>query len=82
MIAKARIGVVWGVPLVFAAGLTGCDLSQQKPETIDTAVVTRRVGGDTPAAASEGIDGKTASEGERSVRLFGPGVSRQRQTRI
>ena len=81
MIAKARIGGAWVLSLGFAIGLTACDLSQQKPETIDTTVVTKRVG-DSPVAAPEAIGGRSATEGERSVRLYGPGVSRQRQTRI
>ena len=76
MNAEARIGI----SLVVAMGLTACDLSQKKPEVIDTAVVTKRVG-DTPAAAPETVEAGSANE-ERSVRLFGPGISRQRQTRI
>ena len=74
MIAEVRIGIV----LVFALGLAACDLSQKKPEVIDTAVVTKRVG-DTAAAPPQAIE--DAGE-ERSIRLFGPGVSRERQTRI
>jgi hypothetical protein len=81
MIAKARIGIT----LVLAMGLAACDLSQQKkPEVIDTAVVTKRVG-DTAAAAPGAVGSGTEAAGageERSIRLFGPGVSRERQIRI
>ena len=76
MIAKARIGI----SLVLALGLAACDLSQKKPEVIDIAVVTKRVG-DTAAAVPQAIETGSAGE-ERSVRLFGPGISRERQTRI
>lgn len=59
--------------LVFAAVLaTACDLSQKKPET--SAGVFHS--GD---AAGRPHD---AARGERSIRLFGPGVSRQRQIRV
>jgi hypothetical protein len=81
MIAKAPIGISF----VLALGLAACDLSQQKkPEVIDTAVVTKHVG-DTavaaPGAVGSGPEAAGAGE-QRSVRLFGPGVSRERQTRI
>ena len=58
--------------LVLAALLTtACDqVSQKKPETGPARVETR---------AHSGPD---ASAGERSIRLFGRGVSRQRQTRV
>lgn len=76
MIAEARIGI----SLVLAMGLTACDPSQKKPEVIDASVVTQRVG-ETPAAVPAAAESASVRE-ERSVRLFGPGISRQRQTRI
>ncbi|HEX2827824.1 MAG TPA: hypothetical protein VHP37_15840 [Burkholderiales bacterium] len=66
--------------LALAMGLTACDPSQKKPEVIETAVLTQRVG-DTPATVPEAT-GSPSAGSERSVRLFGPGISRQRQTRI
>lgn len=48
--------------------LAGCDISQTKPET------ALRAG--TPS------DTVQPTPGDRSIRLFGPGVSRQKQTRV
>jgi hypothetical protein len=80
--------------LVLAALLTtACDeLSQKKPETASTTA------GPVPALAAPGhpsaggvvqapVEARSgsrtdASGGERSIRLFGRGVSRQRQIRV
>jgi hypothetical protein len=51
----------------------GCDVSQKMPQTGSPpapGAVTR------PAAVPE------ATAGEKSIRLFGPGVNRKRQTRV
>jgi hypothetical protein len=66
MFAAARISVLLAVPIVVVLGLGGCDWSQKKPETVATKI-------------GRSVD---SSFHERSVRLFGPGVSRKRQTRI
>ena len=73
--------------------ITGCDdLSQKKPQTGSptagavptlTAPEPRASGGSLGAP----VEARThpapaASGGERSIRLFGRGVSRQRQTRV
>ena len=56
-------------------GLGGCDVSQKKPETAAASLVTQHTG-EPPAAVA------AHARPERSIRLYGPGVSRQRQTRI
>ena len=66
-----------------ALGLTACDLSQKKPETT-TAVRAAHVSA-TPAAPAMQAPARSPGDSagsERSVRLYGPGVSRKRQTRI
>ena len=75
-----------------ALGLSGCDLSQKKPETqarlLSTgaaAVAEARVetsGIAIQSAAPEVGASVGSASNERSVRLYGPGVSRKRQTRI
>jgi ethanolamine transporter EutH len=88
MFAGVRIAVALPMSAVFALGLSACDLSQRKPETISTMLATKRVGDSSAAAAAVEVQpapDSTAAESsgfERSVRLYGPGVSRQRQTRI
>ena len=72
--------------LTFA--VTGCDMSQ-KPRTIAVevrpAVSAPAAPGDVLGAgstpAANAAAGREAS-GERSIRLYGPGVSRKRQTRV
>lgn len=78
--------------------LAACDWSQKKPETLTlragsavmsaapnaqrSSPVQPGIGvpmpGETQSGASRAIEGA----GERSLRLYGPGVSRKRQTRI
>jgi hypothetical protein len=66
MFPGAKTVLTLAVGAALAAGLSACDLSQKKPET---------------TATLQGAAGLSAAH-ERSVRLYGPGVSRQRQTRI
>ena len=74
-----------------ALALTACDVSQDAPQTIRAALP--RDAGVTPAAptridslpasATGGNGGGTGTgASERSIRLYGPGVSRKRQTRV
>ena len=83
------------VPLVAAValGLAACDLSQKKPETLPAMIAAGAVANSAPlntragAAGMQtpGREGTASAESagnERSVRLYGPGVSRKRQTRI
>ena len=89
MFARARIIVALAVPAALAL-LSSCDLSQKTPETIGTVLTTQRVteaaaAGSTAVQVQAPFPETTDAEGpghERSVRLYGPGVSRDRQTRI
>ena len=86
MFARALIPVALPIAAALAL-LTACDLSQKKPETVATTVATKRVS-DSPGAAIDvqaPVPQAANAEGsgsERSVRLYGPGVSRDLQTRI
>ena len=66
--------------LTMAAMLAmGCDVSQKTPQTGSLpapGAVAR------PAAANAAASLPEAATGEKSIRLFGPGVSRKRQTRV
>lgn len=53
--------------------LGGCDVSQKKPETVSPA---------TPVTVEPPALGTTTAPAERGMRLIGPGVSRERQTRV
>ncbi len=52
--------------------LMGCDAKPPKPET----------GSNTAAAPGAAVDQGAARAGEKSLRLYGPGVSRERQIRV
>ena len=83
-----------GVALVVAALLAlGCDISQNKPETSSERVSPAASAvHQTPAAPvlprsvvenpAEQRGNAVVESGEKSIRLFGPGVSRKRQTRV
>lgn len=75
--------------------LSACDISQKKPETINAALplataITQAVPGGIrwaqPAPAQGVIQpprvGGGDTEAAGSIRLYGPGVSRKRQTRV
>ena len=63
--------------------LTACDYSQKKPETGSTAGAHSGVVGSAAPAPSEAQRAPAESGvGDRSIRLFGRGVSRQRQIRV
>ena len=66
MFADSKTVLALALAAAFVPGLSACDISQKKPETI---------------AVPHATAGLSAAH-ERSVRLYGPGVSRQRQTRI
>ena len=78
--------------LVFGVGaIAACDVSQKTPETATPAVAfhpmgpagTVPIGGDVqPGEDTPLHDRVGAAVGERSIRLYGPGVSRKRQIRI
>lgn len=80
-----------------ALTLTACDLSQQKPQTIRTTLppgvgsaqaIPAPLASEQPsrAAVQAPAHGPAAGgdngAGERSIRLYGPGVSRKRQIRV
>ena len=67
MARRALVGMA-----IAAAFLIGCDAKPPKPETHGHAV-------SAPAAAGQP---DSVLSGERSMRLFGRGVSRQRQIRV
>lgn len=67
MARRALVGMA-----IAAALLIGCDAKPPKPETRGSGVTASASGGQPDAVLS----------GERSLRLFGRGVSRHRQIRI
>ena len=67
MARRAFVGMA-----IAAALLMGCDAKPPKPET----------GGTTASAPAGGVEPGAILPGERSMRLFGRGVSRQRQIRV
>jgi hypothetical protein len=93
------------LPLIGVAmlALAACDLSQQKPHTIRTAM-PKGYAGTAPALPdhqssetsrpdgasvqdplepqAEGATPSAPGAGGASIRLYGPGVSRKRQTRV
>jgi len=62
--------------------LTACDLSQKKPETIKAALPPAHANVRAPDAPGGSATGVENGAAERSIRLYGPGVSRKRQTRV
>jgi hypothetical protein len=78
--------------LVFGVGaIAACDVSQKTPETLTPVIAfnpigpagTVIIGGDAQAGAQTPLrDAVGAAVGERSIRLYGPGVSPKRQIRI
>ena len=82
MIAVARISLVLPFTTALVMGLGGCDLSQKKPETVAAKLVTQRVEGAQAAGEAQAGPTPEGPGSERSVRLYGRGVSRQLQTRI
>ena len=73
------------------AAIAACDVSQKTPQTESPAAAfnpvapagTVVIGGDTRSVADSPLRAGTgATIGERSIRLYGPGVSRKRQTRV
>jgi hypothetical protein len=86
MASRFVAAVVFGVGAIAA-----CDVSQKTPEIVTppTAVNpigpagTVAIGRDAqPGAETPLPDGIGVSAGDRSMRLYGPGVSRKRQIRI
>ena len=67
MAYRALLGVV------AALLITACDVSHKLPQT-DSLPTTTAIA-KPPGASAEAADGK-------SIRLFGPGVSRKRQTHV
>ena len=77
--------------LAFGVALIGaCDVSQKTPQTVAPAAVA---GPAAPGAVVVGREARNpadmphgsgvgATVGDRSMRLYGPGVSRKLQTRI
>ena len=79
--------------LLAASITTACDdLTQKKPQTVSTlgapfsalstAARGAAVGTVQAPVETRAVSDPEASSGERSVRLFGRGVSRQRQIRV
>jgi hypothetical protein len=73
------------------AAVAACDVSQKTPQTVVPAVVlsplapagTVAIGRDAQSTTDSPSHARTgATIGERSLRLYGPGVSRKRQTRV
>jgi hypothetical protein len=72
------------------AAIAACDVSQKTPQTSLPAATFNAVGpagtvviGRDAQGAADTLHARTgASVGERSIRLYGPGVSRKRQTRV
>jgi hypothetical protein len=72
--------------------LAACDLSQKTPETLTLRAgaaqqqfavpIAPSLGLQAPTETQSGVVPETSAGGERSIRLYGPGVSRKRQTRV
>jgi hypothetical protein len=90
MFAGDRIALAFPLSLAVALALSACDVSQKKPETFATLTTQWEAGSLVRSHGTADADAPTANpapaaqseRGERSVRLFGPGISRERQTRI
>jgi hypothetical protein len=83
---------------IAALALTACDLSRMRPETtraafpqnggatqaapapVGSSLSTAPATVQAPAASTS--NGAANAAGERSIRLYGPGVSRKRQIRV
>ena len=80
MAPLALAGIALGAVL-----LTACDYSQKKPETGVVSAPSAHagvVGSAAPAPSQAQRAPVESGVGERSIRLFGRGVSRQRQIRV
>ena len=82
MTPKALAGIALSAVL-----LTACDYSQKKPETGSLADAPSAQSGVIGSAAQAPAEAQRepaagSGAGERSIRLFGRGVSRQRQIRV
>jgi hypothetical protein len=76
---------------VGAVLITACDVSQKTPQT-SAVTVPATMKSPLGAAAPVGADVQQRADmpagfgaiatGEKSIRLYGPGVSRKRQTRV
>jgi hypothetical protein len=73
------------------AAIGACDVSQKTPQTGSPPPAfnavgpagTVAIGRDAQSVAETPLHaGAGAAVGERSIRLYGPGVSRKRQTRV
>jgi hypothetical protein len=72
--------------------LSGCDVSQKRPETAAVRAMSAPARlvprepmlapGGMPAGAADATGEHGTAGAERSIRLYGPGVSRKRQTRV
>jgi hypothetical protein len=80
---------VYAFAAVASIALCACDLSQTKPETMRTALSrvfapgaaeVRRAPAEAERDSAAPRLGITTTD--RSIRLYGPGVSRKRQTRV
>jgi hypothetical protein len=80
---------------IAALALGACDLSQTKPQTeaalpvragatqsIPDALEAARAAVQGPASSRGSATGVESGAGERSIRLYGPGVSRKRQIHV
>lgn len=69
--------------IAFAGSLlVACDISQKKPEVAQGATLRVPAGAAHLPHPSGPASPFEATSGDGTVRLFGPGVSRQRQTRV
>jgi hypothetical protein len=74
---------------VAAAVIAACDVSQKTPQTVaqPAVMIPPATGAVVVGREAQPLDtpfgsGVGAAAGERSMRLYGPGVSRKRQTRV
>lgn len=77
---------VYTLAAVATIALSACELSQSKPEMVRTVLPRVDVPDTRGTPADEEREGGAPRLGitntERSIRLYGPGVSRKRQTRV
>jgi hypothetical protein len=80
--------LIAGVAIAVAV-IAACDVSQKTPQTMKPSAVMIPAPTGTVVVGREGQTAETpfgsavgAAGGERSIRLYGPGVSHKRQTRV
>lgn len=84
---------VMAVALLAGVLAGGCDISRKTPEVVtlrapvpmaSPSPVPASPGGalNAPGAPDDSVSAESAATSDKSIRLFGPGINRKRQTRV